>query len=152
MNTSAHSPLGRAEARSPGLLILSSLGGQKALEPLSQRRSGRGIRKCVAAPKTKTNETNDKRRERKRGKQRASGQPSPETQERPRNGGARPQKKNRAQRAGRKNARQILVGRGKTPPGLREKAAPKHKRKKTCPPKGQKNQPCPVWKPVPDLA
>ena len=92
---------GRAEARAPGLPILGSPGGQKALEPHSRPRRGRGIRKSVAAPNTKKNKktTRDRERERerdrerKRGKQRASGQPNPETQERPHNGGARPQKK-----------------------------------------------------------
>ena len=139
---------GRAETLSPGLLVLSSPGGQKALEPLCQPRRGRGIRKCVAAPK-KTNNNNNKRQERK------------ENNEPPANRAPKPKKdrakaeqnrrKSHAQRAGRKNARQILAGRGKTPQDLREKAAPKSKRKTTCPPRGQKNQPCPVWKPEPNF-
>ena len=88
---------GRAEARSPGLPVLGSPGGQKALEPLSQRRSGRGIRKSVAAPNTKK-KRKEQQETRERGKQRASGQPNPETQERPHKGGARPQKKTGATR------------------------------------------------------
>ena len=55
---------GRAETRSPGLLVLSSPGGQKALEPLCQRRSGRGIRKSVAAPKTKKRKRTPRERDR----------------------------------------------------------------------------------------
>ena len=67
----------RAETGSPGLLLLSSPGGQKALEPLCQRRSGRGIslREIVAAPKTRKRKGT--RRKRQRGHQQTSGRPKP---------------------------------------------------------------------------
>ena len=132
-----HITRGRAEALSPGLLVLSSPGGQKALEPLCQPRRGRGIRKHVAVPKTHKKKKQEKR-ERERGEtHRASGQPKPKTQEEPHNGRTRTLKR-QAQSAGRKNARQILVGRGITPQRFERKTAPKNKRKTTFSLRGQR--------------
>ena len=125
----------------PGLLTLSSPGGQKALEPLCQPRRGRGIRKGVAAQKTpqkKDKQPETRERERDRGKQRASGQPNPETRERPHNSGARPQKKPLATRWPQRTQGRFYSAETKRRNDLREKAAPKNKRKKTCPPRGQK--------------
>ena len=73
------------------------------------------FRKCVAAPKDQQKKQQETReRERERGKQQASGRPSPETQKRPRKGGAKPQKKPGAPRRPQKKRKQILAGRGKT--------------------------------------
>ena len=129
---------GRAETLYPGLLVLSSPGGQKALELLCQPGKGRGTRKCVAAPKhtqkkkTKTQETRETEREREKThtKPPANRTPKPKknraTAERERRNAKR-------QSAGRNNARQILVGRSKAPQRFERKAAPKNKRKTTFP-------------------
>ena len=115
-------------AGQPVLLILSSL----------------GIRKCVAAPKTKKRK---KQQETKKERKTASLWPAEPRNPKPHNGGARPQK-SWAQSADRKNAKRIVAG----PQRFERKAAPKNKRKKTCSLRGQKNQPCLVWKPDPDFS
>ena len=81
---------GRAETRSPGLLVLSSLDGQKALEPLCQRRSGRRVRKW---PHQRPRKKNNKRR--KGARKTASLWPTEprNPKKQPHSGGTRPQKK-----------------------------------------------------------
>ena len=129
---------GRAETRSPGLLLLSSPGSQKALEPLCQRRSGRGIRKNVAAPKTRKQKGTT--RERQRGNQQASGRPKPETPENRRTTAERDRRKSKTQSAGHKTQTDFNWPRQ----NLRDKSGTEKQTEEDVPSERAKNQPCPV--------
>ena len=136
VNTSAHSPLSPGAGQKPFPRVCSYLAARAARRPQSPSVNPEGdgaLEKVWPHQKTKT-KTNNQRQERDRAKQRASGQPNPETQERR----SEAAEKASCNALATKNSRQILVGRGKTPNDLREQAAPKNKRNKTYPPRGQK--------------
>ena len=89
---------GRAEARTPGLPILGSPGGQKALEPHSRQGDG-ALEKGVAAPNTKKKQKEQQETERERKKNsKPPANRTPKPKKDRTTAGARPQKKPGAKR------------------------------------------------------